>query len=273
MIPWKVVCHRLRIQKGSQTTPNVVWISLHTKIHTDRNIQKQNVLNSIKPNSVLIIVGAGRLGPARRGSCDLCFRLTIKWSNNSCWMAGELVYLDAKVLSVTFSLINEHLLSIFGYTASPACLVWIVDFWPPPRKAVTVRITQPTPSTISSSPPQRPPACIGEQEEEVESRGRASTPLRRLFGFSSGMAEAGSARFVLRCDWLRSPHVVASIHEGPGVFLPPLELEFIPKLTSWTGVCVCLTKLGLLSCENTQHILKSYKHVAFKVFLKTTSIL
>lgn len=220
----------------------MLWIFLHTKKKTRRQkYLEANVLSSIKPNSVLIIVGAGRLGPARRGSCDLCSRLTIKWSNNSCWMAGELVYLDAKVLSVTFSLINEHLLSIFGYTASPACLVWIVDFWPPPRKAVTVRITQPTPSTISSSPPQRPPACIREQEEEVDSRGRASTPLRRLFEFSSGMAEAGSAWFVLRCDWLRRPHVVASIHEGPGVFLPPLELEFIPKLTCWTGVCVCVS--------------------------------
>lgn len=76
-------------------------------------------------------MGAGRLGLAPRGSCDLCTRLTMKSGNNSCWVEGELVYLDAQVLSVTFPLINEHLLSIFSYTASPACLVWIDDFWPP----------------------------------------------------------------------------------------------------------------------------------------------
>lgn len=55
----------------------------------------ENLLDSIKLNSILIIVGAGRLGPARRGSCDLCTRLTMKSGNNSCWMAGEPVYLDA----------------------------------------------------------------------------------------------------------------------------------------------------------------------------------
>lgn len=97
--------------------------------HKSAHLQKhpkysgENLLDLIKLNSILIIVGAGRLGPAQRGSCDLCTRLTMKLGNNSCWMAGELMYLDAQVLSVTFPLINEHLLSIFGYTALPACLV------------------------------------------------------------------------------------------------------------------------------------------------------
>lgn len=102
-------------------------IAAHShKTHTDKTLKiysGENLLDLIKLNSILIIVGAGRLGPARRGSCDLCTRLTMKSGNNSCWMAGELMYLDAQVLSVTFPLINEHLLSIFGYTALPACLV------------------------------------------------------------------------------------------------------------------------------------------------------
>lgn len=114
-----------------------VSIAVHSHKNTHRQKHQkysgENLLDSIKLNSILIIVGAGRLGPARRGSCDLCTRLTMKSGNNSCWMAGELMYLDAQVLSVTFPLINEHLLSIFGYTASPACLIWIADFWPPPR--------------------------------------------------------------------------------------------------------------------------------------------
>lgn len=83
----------------------------------------ENLLDSIKLNSILISVGAGRLGWARWGGCDSCWRLTMKAGNNSCWMAGELMHLDAQVLSVTFPLINEHLLSMFSYTASPACLI------------------------------------------------------------------------------------------------------------------------------------------------------
>lgn len=92
-------------------------------IHSETEIFRENELDSIKLNSILIIVGAGRLGAARRGGTDVRARLTMKPGNNSCWMAGELMYLDAQVLSVTFSLINEHLLSIFGYSASPARLV------------------------------------------------------------------------------------------------------------------------------------------------------
>lgn len=88
-----------------------------------KKCSEENLLDSIRLNSILIIVGAGCLGPAPRGSCDLCTRLTMKSGNNSCWVEGELVYLDAQILSVTFPLINEHLLSIFSYTASPACLV------------------------------------------------------------------------------------------------------------------------------------------------------
>lgn len=52
------------------------------------SMQKYTQINSIKPNSVLIIVGAGRLGPALRGSCDLCTRLTMRLGNNSCCMVG-----------------------------------------------------------------------------------------------------------------------------------------------------------------------------------------
>lgn len=124
-------------RKQKKNPEGGVSIAAHSHKNTHRQKHQkysgENLLDSIKLNSILIIVGAGRLGPARRGSCDLCTRLTMKSGNNSCWMAGELMYLDAQVLSVTFPLINEHLLSIFGYTASPACLVWIADFWPPPR--------------------------------------------------------------------------------------------------------------------------------------------
>lgn len=108
----------------------VVW-EFHSHKGTQRktpNYSGENLLNLIKLNSILIIVDAGCLGPAQRGSCDLCWRLTMKFSYNSCSMAGKLMYLDAQALSVTFPLINEHLLSVFGYTALPAWFVWITDF-------------------------------------------------------------------------------------------------------------------------------------------------
>ena len=109
-------------EEAGEKIQKVMGIFIHTKTRRQK-YSGANLLDSIKLDSVLVIVGAGRLGPALRGSWDLCMRLTMKWGNNSCWMAAELVYLDAKVLSVTFPLINEHLLSIFGYTASPACLI------------------------------------------------------------------------------------------------------------------------------------------------------
>lgn len=82
-------------EEAKKTKNNRRWCEYSCSF-TQKHIQtktpkysRENLLDLIKLNSILIIVGVGLLGLPRRGSSDLCTRLTMKSGNNSCWMAAS----------------------------------------------------------------------------------------------------------------------------------------------------------------------------------------